>query len=81
MDVIGFRIFICLYSLWILISRVTGRSSPIQPWNEYDHSIVLEKDVAELWWTVDSIQQNICFEVHVKTTGWLAVGISPGLSE
>ena len=68
--------YIC--ALWIYVSAVAGRSSPLQLQRVYDHSIELEKDVAELWWTVNDAARDILFELHVKTSGWIALGISPG---
>ncbi|CAF3637859.1 unnamed protein product [Rotaria sp. Silwood1] len=49
-----------------------------EPFTKYDYSVELEKNVADLWWTVDDIKQEIVFELHIKTTGWIALGISPG---
>ncbi|CAF0896019.1 unnamed protein product [Adineta steineri] len=31
----------------------------------------------DLWWTVDDAEKEITFEYHVKSTGWIALGISP----
>jgi hypothetical protein len=36
--------------------------------------------VADLWWTIDDVKKEITFELHIKTTGWIALGISPGRS-
>lgn len=67
-----------IYTIWIYISAVAGRASPLQLRGVYDHTIELERDVAQLWWTVNDAGQDILFEFHVKTTGWIALGISPG---
>jgi hypothetical protein len=69
-----FRIFFCI----LVINACKGLSSSIQPFTSYQYSIELESNVADLWWTVDEIEQEITFELHVKTTGWIALGISPG---
>lgn len=51
-------------------------NSPISPRLNYSHSKELKTNVAYLWWTVNEINQNIIFELHVNTTGWIALGIS-----
>ena len=33
------------------------------------------KDVAKLWWTANDTTKDITFELHVKTTGWVSLGI------
>ena len=72
-------ILYALISLFILISGIEGYSSPISPYLIYENHVQLEEDVADLWWTVDSNKDEILFEFHVKTSGWIALGISPGL--
>jgi hypothetical protein len=59
---------------------INGISSPIKPFAKYKHSVELQADVSDLWWTVDDAEREIMFELHVKTTGWIALGISPGKS-
>jgi len=44
----------------------------------YQHSTELQTNVADLYWTVDDDKREIIFELHVKSTGWIALGISPG---
>ncbi|CAF1205461.1 unnamed protein product [Rotaria magnacalcarata] len=39
--------------------------------------VELQANVAQLWWTVNDIEQAITFELHVNTIGWIALGISP----
>ena len=66
-------------SVWlIVIDRCLGISSPIQPLAIYKHSTELQSGIADLWWTVDDVEQEITIELHVKSTGWIALGISPG---
>jgi hypothetical protein len=66
----------------VLISLIVQKSkaitSPIQPYINYTYSTELQNNVADLWWTVDETKQDILFELHIKTTGWIALGISPG---
>ncbi|CAF4341241.1 unnamed protein product [Rotaria sp. Silwood2] len=50
---------------------------PISRFKTYQHSTELQPDVANLWWTVDETEAEIMFELHIKTTGWIALGISP----
>ena len=52
-------------------------SSPISPKLNYSHSVALRSNVADLWWTVNETSQEITFELHMNTTGWIALGISP----
>ncbi|CAF4663676.1 unnamed protein product, partial [Rotaria sp. Silwood1] len=64
--------------LMVVVGKSNGIASPVQPFTTYKHSIELQENVADLWWTVDADAQEIIFELHVKTTGWIALGISPG---
>ncbi len=65
-------------ALLLIIGDALAISSPIQSFTTYRYSIELEPDIADLWWTIDEHQQEIIFELHVNTTGWIALGISPG---
>lgn len=67
-----------LITLSIVIDHIRSISSPLTPFMKYEHTVELQKDVADLWWTVNSIQGEITFELHIKTIGWIALGISPG---
>lgn len=71
-------IILSLYILSTVIKICTGIASPIKPFTIYDHAIQLEANVVELWWKVNNTAQEITFELHVKTVGWIALGISPG---
>jgi hypothetical protein len=51
-----------LYLLTIVIDKCNGISSPILPFTTYKHSVELQANVADLWWTVDDVQQQITFE-------------------
>ncbi|CAF1647274.1 unnamed protein product [Rotaria magnacalcarata] len=62
----------------LAIGDVVSISSPITPFTSYRYSTELEKGVAHLWWTIDNGAKDITFELHMKTTGWIALGISPG---
>ncbi|CAF4296506.1 unnamed protein product, partial [Rotaria magnacalcarata] len=64
--------------LLVAIGDVVSISSPITPFTSYRYSTELEKGVAHLWWTIDNGAKDITFELHMKTTGWIALGISPG---
>ena len=70
---VRFVIFFCL------IQSGNGITSPVAPFTTYSHSVQLQTNVADLWWTVDDRNQTILFELHIKTTGWIALGISPGI--
>jgi hypothetical protein len=64
--------------LLAVVKKSNGMSSPIEPFTTYKHSAELQTNVADLWWTVDDAEREIIFELHIKTTGWIALGISPG---
>jgi hypothetical protein len=64
----------------LTVQKCNGISSPIQPYTNYKYSTELQANVADLWWTPDEDKQDITFELHIKTTGWIALGISPGIS-
>ena len=72
------QIWIYMWLYTSLIAIYSGISSPIQPLGTYEHSIDLQTNVASLWWSVNDIKQEITFELHMKTIGWIALGISPG---
>jgi hypothetical protein len=64
----------------LVVQKCNGISSPIQTFTNYKYSTELQANVAHLWWTVNETQQDITFELHIKTKGWIALGISPGIS-
>ncbi|CAF2458331.1 unnamed protein product [Rotaria sp. Silwood2] len=66
-----------IYVLWFVIGKCNSISSLIPPYTNYTHSIELQTNVADLWWTTDDVKQEIIFELHIQTTGWIALGISP----
>ncbi len=73
------KYFLILLNIWLVIlHNCTGISSPISPFITYEHSVALEKDIADLWWIIDDVEQEITFELDVKSRGWIALGISPG---
>ncbi|CAF0955087.1 unnamed protein product [Adineta ricciae] len=67
----------CLILSVLLFPNSSAISSPIQPYTSYRYSTELQSNVADLWWTVNETKQEIIFELHMKTTGWIALGISP----
>ncbi len=58
--------------------NINGLSSPITPYTNYTYSIELVANTSDLFWTVDNDTKMITFELHIHTTGWIALGISPG---
>jgi hypothetical protein len=74
----GQRIFACTVALLFIIQGLHAISSPLTPNITYRYSTPFEPNIADLWWTVDEPRKEITFELHVKTTGWIALGISPG---
>jgi len=63
------------------LRNIDTTTSPLSTYTNYTYSTELQADVTYLWWSVDETQQEIVFELHIKTTGWIALGISPGLSQ
>ena len=63
----------------LAVHNTNAITSPISPYVNYTYSTELWHNVADLWWTVDEVKQDILFELHINTTGWIALGISPGM--
>lgn len=72
------HIILHLCEVLIVLEICGGSSSPLGPFANYAHSVTLQANTAQLWWTVNHVEQEIIFELHMKTTGWVALGISPG---
>jgi hypothetical protein len=68
------------FILALVVRDAIALSSPLKPFTNYTYSTSLKDKVGDLWWTVDAARKEITFEMHIKTTGWIALGISPGLS-
>ncbi|CAF0875388.1 unnamed protein product [Adineta ricciae] len=66
-----------IYASLLLIYQYNAITSPIPPFVEYAHSAELQTNVADLWWSVNDTQQEITFELHIRSLGWIALGISP----
>jgi hypothetical protein len=71
-------IFLQIYILWAVIDNCNSISSPIEPFTNYSNVVELQANVADLYWTVNNDKQEITFELHINTTGWIGLGISPG---
>ncbi len=67
--------------LLLFIGKCASISSPIPPLSTHKNSAELQSNVADLWWTIDDAEREITFELHIQTTGWIALGISPGKNE
>ena len=63
----------------LLMMQSNVLSSSLRLYTNYKNKIELELNQINLWWTVDEMKKEILFEYHVQTTGWIALGISPGL--
>ncbi|UJR07225.1 hypothetical protein I4U23_011513 [Adineta vaga] len=70
-------IIIPICALWFFINQCTGITTPITPFTQYKHSAELQVNVADLFWSVNDTKEEIIFELHIKSTGWIALGISP----
>ncbi|CAF2811760.1 unnamed protein product [Rotaria sp. Silwood2] len=73
------KIYVVSYviPLLLVVQQINRITCSLQPYTSYKHSIELESNVVNLWWTIDEIKQEITFELHIKTIGWIALGISP----
>jgi len=60
-----------------LLIEINGISSPIPTYTNYTYSTEIQSNQIDLWWTIDRGQKEVLFELHMKTTGWIALGISP----
>jgi hypothetical protein len=69
-----FRSILCL----LMAGSVAALSSPVQPYTTYRYSVELRYGLADLRWMFDDARTKIIAELHMKTTGWIAIGISPG---
>lgn len=74
----GKYFFLQISFLWLMIDKCSSSSSPIIPFTNYTHSVELHTNVADLWWMIDDVKKEITFELHMNTSGWIALGISPG---
>ena len=61
-----------------LAQRLNAISSPIPTYRNYTYATELQSNLADLWWSIDDVRKEITFEFHLNTTGWIALGISPG---
>ncbi|UJR06551.1 hypothetical protein I4U23_010834 [Adineta vaga] len=61
----------------VVLKNCDSISSPLLPFTTYKHMTELQTNTADLWWTVDDNDREITFELHIKTTGWIALGVSP----
>ncbi|CAF2880882.1 unnamed protein product [Rotaria sp. Silwood2] len=57
----------------LIVHKGNGISSLLQLYTTDRYSIELQHNTTDLWWTVDESQQEITFELHVKTTRWIAL--------
>jgi hypothetical protein len=64
--------------LTILLLPILTSSNPFQPSESYTHKIIIDDEEPELYQLLWKINNNdeIIFEVHDKTTGWIGLGIS-----
>ena len=67
-----------IFSSMTLINNIDGLYSPLTPYTNYTYSTELLPNKSYLWWTIDTVKKEIVFELHMKTIGWIALGISPG---
>ena len=63
----------------LIFHQTNAVASPLTPFTNYTYYNALNNDAADLWWTINTTRREITFELHIKTTGWIALGISPGV--
>ena len=72
------KVILSIGLLLIMTKESICISSPLTPFTTYNYFTSLEVNVSDLWWNINETSQEIIFELHVKTTGWMGLGISPG---
>ncbi|CAF5204153.1 unnamed protein product, partial [Rotaria magnacalcarata] len=60
-----------------VVQQLNAISSPIPPYTNYTYATELQPNLADLWWSIDDLRNEITVEFHINTTGWIALGISP----
>lgn len=65
--------------LFGFIEASSSLSSPLSTYLNYSYSTTIRANAIDFWWSIDRIRDEITFELHVNTTGWLALGISSGI--
>lgn len=60
------------------MTQLSVLSSSLTLYTTYENQIEVESHNLSIWWNVDEIKKEIVFEYHVKTTGWIGLGVSPG---
>ncbi|CAF1066644.1 unnamed protein product, partial [Rotaria sordida] len=75
--------FLTIVVLLQIATNIQCISSPLRQFSTYRNVTELIDNIAELWWTVNEVNKEITFELHVKTTGWIGLGIAldNGVSE
>ena len=43
---------------------------------KYNYSLVLSSGNYEMYWSFDACKENVSIAVHVKTLGWIGLGVS-----
>ncbi|CAF1481989.1 unnamed protein product [Rotaria sordida] len=69
--------FYTILFLYWTVNKAQCLSSPIQPFSEYESAIELEPNMIDLHWTAN--EEEIVFELHMKTLGWIALGLRGGM--
>ena len=74
-------LFLGLTNSALSLSLPNGKSlSPLTPSESYTHSIQADEDddkLYKLYWKLINNDNEILFELHCKTTGWVGFGLSP----
>ena len=71
--------FLFLSIFCLIDARLIKQLQPLVPSEDYTHSLVVDEDEPEKYQVLWKLTNNdeIQFEVHAKTLGWVGMGISP----
>jgi hypothetical protein len=71
--------FIILSIFCLTDSALIKKLQPLVPSEDYTHNLIVDEDAPEkyqvLWKLINN--DEIQFELHAKTVGWVGLGISP----
>jgi hypothetical protein len=71
--------FIILSIFCLIDSALIKKLQPLLPSEDYTHSLIVDEDAPEKYQVFWKLINNdeIQFELHAKTVGWIGLGISP----
>ena len=75
----SYIVFQLLFYL-VTVTNINALASPVPTFTTYMFSIELWPNMTDLFWNVDNDTNEVIFELHVRTTGYIGLGISPGMA-